>query len=209
MEEKLLNSSSNILHGFLGLPGDFNFLNGIAHGIKPASSMEEWAIKFNKTTTGSTLIGYSMGGRLALHAWKQDPTRWKKLILISTSPGLAPKEREARLINDYKWADRFEKDDWDHVVRDWNNQEVLKSFNVPRKEADFDRKELAEIMRNFSVAKQEIIEPHAIWIVGENDHKLRQRISHLNPIVIPKAGHRLPWEAQKELRSIISEALEF
>ena len=35
-----------------------------------------------------TLIGYSMGGRLALHAMLNQPGLWKSAVIISAHPGL-------------------------------------------------------------------------------------------------------------------------
>src|SRR5437660_8932491 len=42
------------------------------------------------------LVGYSMGGRIALHVALALPERVTRLVLISASPGLAsPRERDA------------------------------------------------------------------------------------------------------------------
>ncbi|HSC03660.1 MAG TPA: alpha/beta fold hydrolase, partial [Solirubrobacteraceae bacterium] len=44
-----------------------------------------------------TLVGYSMGGRIALHAALAFGARIERLVLIGASPGLAdPDERKAR-----------------------------------------------------------------------------------------------------------------
>ena len=48
-----------------------------------------------------TLVGYSMGGRIALHAPVAFPARIDRLVLIGASPGIAePAEREARRADD-------------------------------------------------------------------------------------------------------------
>jgi 2-succinyl-5-enolpyruvyl-6-hydroxy-3-cyclohexene-1-carboxylate synthase/2-succinyl-6-hydroxy-2,4-cyclohexadiene-1-carboxylate synthase len=51
------------------------------------------------------LLGYSLGGRLALRCALARPSRWAALVLIATSPGLAdPSERAARQAADEKLA---------------------------------------------------------------------------------------------------------
>ena len=206
------------LHGFLGLPSDFNFLADFNFldveriPIKPAKDLETWAEEFNRSIIrdGShdknVLIGYSMGGRLALHAWENRPTLWDKLILISTHPGLTnEEEKQKRIESDEKWARRFETEDWNSLMQAWNNQEVLKGMQIDRAEKDYDRKELAAYLRNFSLGKQKVIEPQAIWLVGENDTKFRTRLNSLNPILVPNSGHRIPFENPQFLKNFLEE----
>ncbi|MFV9505055.1 MAG: 2-succinyl-6-hydroxy-2,4-cyclohexadiene-1-carboxylate synthase [Oscillochloridaceae bacterium umkhey_bin13] len=55
------------------------------------------------------LLGYSMGGRVALQLACTAPERIKRLILLSASPGLAdPAERAARIASDEALADKIE-----------------------------------------------------------------------------------------------------
>ena len=55
------------------------------------------------------LLGYSMGGRLALHLAVDYPARFRSLILESASPGLADDgERELRRRQDESLAERIE-----------------------------------------------------------------------------------------------------
>jgi 2-succinyl-6-hydroxy-2,4-cyclohexadiene-1-carboxylate synthase len=55
------------------------------------------------------LAGYSMGGRIALHAALAAPDRVRRLVLVGASPGLAdPAEREQRRRADEALADRIE-----------------------------------------------------------------------------------------------------
>ncbi|MEA2159944.1 MAG: 2-succinyl-6-hydroxy-2,4-cyclohexadiene-carboxylate synthase [Solirubrobacteraceae bacterium] len=61
---------------------------------------------------GLTLAGYSMGGRIALHAALSAPFagRIQRLVLIGASPGLAdPAERAARRAADERLADEIER----------------------------------------------------------------------------------------------------
>ncbi|MFN4173618.1 MAG: alpha/beta fold hydrolase, partial [Parachlamydiaceae bacterium] len=160
------------LHGFLGLPSDFSFIEAKRIAINPAPSMEAWAEAFNRSIIKEdlkekkVLIGYSMGGRLALHAWANRPDLWDQLILISTHPGLhKEEEKQKRIEKDEEWARRFEGEDWNAVLKDWNNQDTLKRYPLIRLENDYKREALASFLRQFSLGRQNVMEPPAIWLV--------------------------------------------
>ena len=56
------------------------------------------------------LLGYSMGGRLALYIAANHPQHVKSLVLESASPGLAAEaERQERIQNDESLANRIER----------------------------------------------------------------------------------------------------
>jgi 2-succinyl-6-hydroxy-2,4-cyclohexadiene-1-carboxylate synthase len=66
------------------------------------------------------LLGYSMGGRVALAAAVEHPERIASLILESASPGLAGAgEREARVASDNALADAIERDGIEAFVARW------------------------------------------------------------------------------------------
>ncbi|MGQ9907727.1 MAG: 2-succinyl-6-hydroxy-2,4-cyclohexadiene-1-carboxylate synthase [Candidatus Flexifilum sp.] len=68
------------------------------------------------------LLGYSMGGRLALYTALTYPEHVRALILESASPGLAdPAEREARRHADERLADRIEREGIDAFVQYWDD----------------------------------------------------------------------------------------
>lgn len=68
------------------------------------------------------LLGYSMGGRLALYLAVHYPHLLHSLILESSSPGLATvAEREARTASDNALADRIEREGIPAFVDYWEN----------------------------------------------------------------------------------------
>jgi len=70
--------------------------------------------------TPVVLVGYSMGGRLALHIALTYPKLVRHLILESTSPGLATAaEREARVKSDEALAAQIERDGIESFVSYW------------------------------------------------------------------------------------------
>jgi 2-succinyl-6-hydroxy-2,4-cyclohexadiene-1-carboxylate synthase len=74
------------------------------------------------------LLGYSMGGRMALAAAIERPHRVASLILESASPGLATAaEREARVASDNELADFVERAGVESFVARWERIPLFSS----------------------------------------------------------------------------------
>lgn len=237
------------LHGFLGHSSDWNnvtrhlkniesfrlydlFANPL---IKTSGGLWSWAQNFNELAAKNSssnakhvLLGYSLGGRLALHAIIQNPSIWSAAIIVSAHPGLKDKiEKKKKLKNDMYWAERFKADSWDGLIKDWNSQSVLKgSLSLERLEEKFSRENLACALEEWSLGKQddlstfikELSNPF-LWLAGENDEKYSSMLKSLslqNPLshtaIIEKAGHRVPWDHpaqfQKKINQFIQTLLE-
>jgi 2-succinyl-6-hydroxy-2,4-cyclohexadiene-1-carboxylate synthase len=210
------------LHGFLGRPTDWAALRlhcdhcpdlfSFAH-----LSLEQWTEAFHSKMQkemperDKILVGYSLGGRLGLHALIRDTAQWKGAIIISAHPGLASlEERVLRLKKDLQWAHRFQQGAWEEVLREWNEQSVLATsgISLPRKEEEFGRKRLAQALTHWSLGRQvnlrEAIHRLSLpilWIVGERDLiyvKIAQELFFSHPDsevkILPQAGHRAPWD---------------
>ena len=67
------------------------------------------------------LVGYSLGGRVALHAACRPPSNLRAVAVVSASPGIAdPERRRARLERDVALAEALEADgDLDGFLRRW------------------------------------------------------------------------------------------
>lgn len=86
--------------------------------------------------TDFTLVGYSMGGRVALGYTLKNSARVRTLILESASPGLkTAEERAARKKVDAQLATRIETEGIHHFVQFWENIplfETQKSMPIER-----------------------------------------------------------------------------
>ena len=218
------------LHGFLGKPSDWDFLNfddsinlhaiDIYSIAKPQDGLWIWAKNFNGgaslVKSPRILMGYSLGGRLALHALLQSPQLWHGALIISAYPGgLSEEEKILRCKSDERWADRFATEAWESIMKDWNDQETFRSSASPvRDEKDYDRKLLSVTLVHWSSGKQDNlisvlrgIELPILWMAGENDKKFSVIAKSLvlsNPLskiwIAPDAGHRLPWDNSKKFQ---------
>lgn len=189
------------LHGFLGNPHDWDFLRdaGFAIETPPLDSIPPH---------GDTLLGYSLGGRLALHALLGG-AQYKRAIFVSTGLGIEGEEaRVARRAADEAWAQRFESEDFDSVMADWNAQPVLAGPSLARTRDDYDPRALREwssgALPPVASRLHELTIP-TLWIAGARDGKYvaeaKRAVSlarDANFAMIEDAGHRVPWEQPRE-----------
>ena len=174
--------------GFLGLPSDWDFLPWPHCDYVDGAGERE-----------DVIIGYSMGGRRAL----AEAPRFGKAVIVSAGIN-APDP--ARRLRDEAWAQRFEHESWDALMRDWNAQPVFGGHQVVRRERDYDRRELARALREWSPSVMtppalETIATPILWIAGAEDEKYvavaRSAVAQLPNAelwICPHAGHRVPWE---------------
>jgi 2-succinyl-6-hydroxy-2,4-cyclohexadiene-1-carboxylate synthase len=92
----------------------------------------EWAVRDVATVLDTlalppvALLGYSMGGRLALRFAVDCPTRVQRLLLESASPGIADaRERAARRHADDQLAERIGQRGVAAFVQEWERQPLL------------------------------------------------------------------------------------
>jgi 2-succinyl-6-hydroxy-2,4-cyclohexadiene-1-carboxylate synthase len=171
-----------------------------------------------------TLVGYSMGGRIALHAALAFGARIERLVLLGASPGLAdPEERKARRADDEQLAGEIERSSIDAFAERWAQTpllagqppEVLAAVHADRLRNH--PAGLARALRGLGTGALS-----SLWdrlgavgmpvtlVVGERDEKFRaiatQMISALPDaelIVVPGAGHAVHLEAPEAVAAVI------
>jgi len=73
-----------------------------------------------------TLVGYSMGGRIALYTALTLPQHVERLVLVGASPGIADAaEREERRRADAALADRIEAIGVEAFATEWGSQDLF------------------------------------------------------------------------------------
>lgn len=222
------------LHGQMGMASDWDSLaesmTKIGHQLETVdlwsyleggeATLKEFGTKLNgQHEKGKVLLGYSMGGRLALHALIDDPEKWKAAVIISAHTGLILEERGCRRKADDKWASLVVNSPWGGFLREWNKQEVLGKDVMPdRSVLEIRKNEITRSFRCWSLAEQDNlldelggIEIPVLWIVGGNDEKFcnyaEQAVKFLKNVRLVKvqnSGHRVPWEAESEVLDAIA-----
>lgn len=138
------------LHGFTGCGSDFRLLNaslesdrkliapdwpghGTKSGLRNVSgySLESHMRVIDEATAGESveLLGYSMGGRLALHYALSRPERVARLVLVGASPGLRTEaERLERRAGDAALADFIRSQGVGAFMRYWHGQTMFQTL---------------------------------------------------------------------------------
>jgi 2-succinyl-6-hydroxy-2,4-cyclohexadiene-1-carboxylate synthase len=194
------------LHGFLGRENDWQHCPEV-HPIdlwkEPQLPLKKWAKEFNCRHSG-LIAGYSLGGRLALHALLDNPKQWKRAWIISAHPGLPSDQKEARRAHDSRWAERFLHEEWHSLMVAWDSQPLLGN-HIERSASDYDRQALASALQIWSLGEQEELHEQIaalpmpiVWIVGEHDDKFRAETAKMHfshpdsrVVIIPGGKHRL------------------
>lgn len=155
------------------------------------------------------LLGYSLGGRIAMHIARLAPHRVHRLVLEAAHPGLdAEEERDARRTHDRQWAGRIGKDGVG-MLDAWYEQPVFTSLSPSlRKQLKEEKRaqswsSIPRMLDLYSLGRQapqwDALARRSrptLFISGEMDQKYTQvgqrletlsaRIRH---ICVPGAGH--------------------
>jgi pimeloyl-ACP methyl ester carboxylesterase len=193
----------HVFHGFLGSPSDFGFF---------ASSLVQThdLYHFNKETflkalhPEDSLIGYSMGGRLAMELASLSNFKIKKLVLINAHPGLPEGANvPERQIWEESVIERLKSLPQKDFLEYWNRLPLFKG-NEPLKPMPEDRFQASlRLFESNRLSRQKNFIPEltehtdkVLWIAGTEDEKYAQVARDLvQPNGIPcefiKGGHRL------------------
>ncbi|EHD22590.1 MULTISPECIES: 2-succinyl-6-hydroxy-2,4-cyclohexadiene-1-carboxylate synthase [Brenneria] len=111
--------------GSLGVtPGGFAQVSELLSATLRQQGIEEYL-----------LLGYSLGGRIAMyHACCGQPRGMRGLLAEGGHPGLAqPRLREQRLLHDAGWARRLRHEPMAAVLNDWYRQAVFADLNAAQR----------------------------------------------------------------------------
>jgi 2-succinyl-6-hydroxy-2,4-cyclohexadiene-1-carboxylate synthase len=230
-----------LLHGFAGSAGDWEgqMVDGLAGaglapvlvdlpghgadaGVNDAASFTLGSALARIEAAGrwpADLIGYSMGGRLALHFAAAHPGRVRRLVLESASPGLPREsERAERRAEDEALAARIEAEGVEWFVDHWESQPMFETRRwlddavlLRRRNLRLrnDPNSLAAALRGLGTGalpslwdRLEGLDLPTLLVVGERDEKFvstAERMARAMPrarvALIPGAGHTVHLEA--------------
>lgn len=225
------------LHGFLGHPGDFDsFVASVPwaklHAVDIVKTMEssvnfqEWSLNFlnslPKSSSKKILMGYSMGGRFALHVMKQqilsERSDFDAFVFLSAGLGLkTEQEKQQRILDDQKWVENFVEKPWDQALKVWNSQSVFQhSSEKTADEKPWPRWAIEKALTSFGLATQEDFRSMVkttkiptMYVLGEMDFKYQNMwkeigfTEHVQKLIILDQGHRVLKGSQE----ILSTAL--
>lgn len=164
----------HVFHGFLGSPDDFSFLQREGVCLHDLYKMES----LPKISQDDILIGYSMGGRIALEIAYQCQFQLKKIVLINAHPGLEThEERSEREIFENKVQEKLEGLSKDEFLKWWNALPIF-SGDSPISTSEerfvkspylFERNRLSK--QKYFLPQMEEHKNQILYIVGKEDMK--------------------------------------
>ncbi len=207
----------------LGLPPDHYMMEGAARSVLEVLD--------GAGVDRATVVGYSMGGRLALYLALRYPERCSSLFLESASPGLKDAtERAARRHADEQRAKQLESGDFREFLRGWYRQPLFASLarneellqRAIEDKLDNDPTELAKSLRGMGTGSQPSLweelpglQVPALAVAGKLDEKfvgISHRMASLAPpmgrTVVPGAGHNVHAEAPGEYLALLRDSLD-
>lgn len=178
------------------------------------------------------LVGYSMGGRLAIGYTASHLEKIEALLLESSSPGLQKEEeRIARRASDASLAERIIQDGIETFVNNWENIPLFtsqKTLSVDKRQAIREERMsqapagLANSLRGFGTGSQpsywEVLnelQMPVLLMTGELDSKfvaiareMKKDLPNASQIIVPQAGHAIHVEKPELFVTIVKEYLE-
>lgn len=177
----------------------------------------------------ANVLGYSMGGRVALHFAYAFPERVKRLVLESASPGLETEtERTERAASDEASAERIEREGINWFSEYWTNLPLFATQSdavrkdLKRQRLENNARGLANSLRGLSVGLQESLWEHlpkikipTLLVTGELDTKftgIGQQMANAMPNaqlkIVRSAGHMVHVEQPDAFDAIVREFLK-
>lgn len=177
------------------------------------------------TEPGDAVVGYSMGGRIALHAALREPGRFGALALIGVSAGVD--DREERRRSDEELAGWIERHTIEEVVERWERQPVFATQSEELRleqrpgRLSHDPRLLARLLRSAGQAAtppvwrrlHELRMP-VLLIAGELDERyvaaaqrMAGHIARARVAIVPGAGHAPQLERPDLVAELLDEHL--
>jgi 2-succinyl-6-hydroxy-2,4-cyclohexadiene-1-carboxylate synthase len=178
----------------------------------------------------SHVVGYSMGGRLALHVAVRLPERTRSLLTIGAHAGLEGDARVTRRLADEALAERIERDGVESFVQHWETRPMF--AGIKRRGPDFaswlhrlrtsnEPAGLAASLRGMGAGAMEplwddlgAIDVPCTFIAGEEDGAFVQAAQRLEKMVdrsrfrsVPASGHSVQFEQPDATASLLADHL--
>ena len=221
------------LHGAVGMAADWqrfvDEMTALGMDVRPVDlwqyldsgpqSLEQTSARLNAEASAypgtNILVGYSMGGRIALHAILEKFHPWSAAMIISAHPGLEDQaEKISRQKIDSDWSVKCSEGDWETFLDEWQAQVVLQAKEDQvlewgdRRLLQTRRKAIARSFIDWSLGRQRNLRADLSginipigFLTGERDQKFTElartcvkEIPGASHQIVANCGHRVPWE---------------
>jgi len=234
-----------LLHGFLGNKQDWqpviqklgSQFNCLAVNIEVPDMLSEQSLSFARRCEHLfsrldqdyafpetfSLLGYSMGGRIALCWSHLFSHRITSLILESCHPGLTNNaERQQRLSEDSHWHQNFNSGSIENVLEQWYQQPLFSSLSDDQKHqliqyrSSVIRRQDLLLLKHFSLGLQAdysilMLASRTHYICGQRDSKfqsigqqLKSKNGAMHLYQFPESGHNVHLDCSDDYCELVS-----
>ena len=172
----------------------------------------------------TALVGYSMGGRLAMQAAHAHPQCFSPLIAISAHPGLRDeKEQTRRLNDDLKWERLLKTRPLGEFLDAWYEQPLFQSLRkrdelfqkIRKRRLQHEACALSAALHLYTLGHQRPLHDFSkttFFLCGEEDEKYQELYQTLVPkkqlFTLKNCGHALHLENPEACANMIQTLLE-
>ena len=208
----------------LGVDHEVVCVDAPGHGERASVSGDLWdgAQRLGADGGPATYLGYSMGGRLALHLALRSPDLVQALVLVGVTAGIEDEhERAARRASDDSLAERVEHVGVERFLDEWLDQPLFAGLDATAQ----DRASrlgntaagLASSLRGAGTGAQEPLWARlgeltmpVLVVAGARDEKFRaigeRMVAHIpnaTMAVVADAGHAAPFERPDAFLAVV------
>lgn len=193
-------------------------------------SLADALVQLTKEKFGcpAVLVGYSLGGRMALHIALKYPKQFTALVLESATAGIESEgERKERLAQDGKLAEALRQEGMKKFLQEWYRQPLFASLKPEMVEKIISKKTandpnlLAEVVVRLSPGRQQPLwsdlpkwQKPSLLIAGELDQKYCGAAARMSTLlqhswlsIIPGAGHIVHLENNADFTDTLKNFL--
>jgi len=199
-------------HGLFGAPADWQGLITQGPDVIFHDLYNEKELLKIKTCPDDVLVGYSMGGRIALEIAQRNKFNLKHLILLSTHPGIEEVERDERILFENNIIFKMQSLTAAEFTDFWNSLPIFSSSRMEDLSAE-KLKKSSSLFKQYRSSGMKtdraLLKKHhkkITWMIGRQDEKycrlIEERVLPLGITTLRVGTDHRVLEAKDELRDL-------
>jgi len=167
-------------HGLFGSPKDWDCIVSDGPEIMIHDLYQEKTTDILSLKTGpeDILVGYSMGGRIAIEIARKNQFNLSKLLLLSTHPGLSEGEKEERIKWEDSVLDKMHSMTAEAFKKFWDGLDLFQSSQMDQQLSETKLRDSARLFKELRLSKMPLCLEQLIqnkskvtWVLGQHDSK--------------------------------------
>jgi 2-succinyl-6-hydroxy-2,4-cyclohexadiene-1-carboxylate synthase len=207
---------NHFYHGLFGSPASWSGIvsDSSKNKIHNLYQEDQEELLNLKTKPDDVLVGYSLGGRIALEIARRNNFNLRHLLLLSSHPGLLPNELDQRKVWEDELLEKMKTLSVSSFIEYWNGLPLFSSSQIDQSLSKEKLDQSALIFDNYRLSKMPSVlerfthfKDKITWVVGDKDTKYKllikdRVIPHGISTVSLDTDHRV-LEAKSYIKKIL------